>query len=133
MSAQRELQIKKLRREAPSRTAKMDAAQTTTNSYALIDASVLDVTGHNTVRYVLEEMNTNAIDAKLVGRVKDDDGNFSSWEDVAGSSASTTSLNNASAVLQPDAVAYDQMGVMVTSNTNDAHGDAMCKGLSSRR
>ncbi|MDZ7703356.1 MAG: hypothetical protein U5L04_02600 [Trueperaceae bacterium] len=120
----------KLEQVQISRTAPQSADQSTTDSYAPIPESQLDATRHNRVLYVLTETGTDPIDAKIQGRIKDDDGNFSSWEDATGTDAAKTNVSDATVVMQPDEVLYDQYRLAVASNGAGTPGDVDQKGRS---
>jgi hypothetical protein len=126
-----DIRAAKLEQVQISRTAAMSADQTSTDSYAIVPESTLDTKRHNRLLYEVEETGaSNGIDAKIMGRIKDEDGNWSAWQDAAGTDASTSNLNGASAVLQPDEVLYDQHAVFIKANTGGSQGDAAVKGRS---
>ena len=133
----RTLEHEKLKREAPSHTEKMDAAQDTTDAYAIVDESLLDVTGHDTVEYILQETGgANPVDAKIMGRVKsvtDGSIDWSPWIDASGSGASATNIAaSATQELTPDTVPFDQAAVFVKANGAGNQGAVKVYGLSKK-
>ncbi len=118
----------KLRQAAINRTAEMSSAQTTTDSYAQISETVIDAERANEVRYVAEEDGTNAVDVRIVGRIKDDAGNWSPWQAAAGSNASSSGLSNTSTALFPDDVVYDQYALEIKANVGGSQGNVTAYG-----
>ena len=122
----------RLRQVRIARTANMAADQTTTNAYAQVPESVLNAERHNRIRYVVEETaGVNAIDARIVGRIKDDEGNWSAWQADPGANSSVTALAaNGSTLLYTDNVAFDEYAVEIKANVGGSQGDANVKGKS---
>lgn len=110
----------KLKREAPAYVKPLAAPQATTDAYALIPESIIDVVGHNEASFVVSEDGSNNIDAKIVGRYANKDGgskSYSGWSDAAGAGASSAAFSGAQAVLTPDSLgAFDQLAVQVKSS-----------------
>lgn len=128
----REKQLDQLKRELePVRTADMSGSpQTTTNSYALVSESKVQPAGREYLQYIVEEVGgSNAVDAWIVKRSKDDAGNWSSWVPDGGANASTTGLSSNSATkLEPADTRADQYGVEIKANSNGSQGDVDVKG-----
>jgi len=95
-----------------------------------VPESLIDTTRHDNVGFVVHETGTNAVDAKVVGRVKDDAGNYSPWVDAPGSSASDTAISDAASFLFPDSHPFDQMKVVVKANVGSSQGDVRVYPLS---
>ncbi|MFB6374491.1 MAG: hypothetical protein ABEN55_15535 [Bradymonadaceae bacterium] len=117
--------------EAVDRTAPMSSYQTTTDSYARISESELNVRGRNDARYVVEENGTNAIDARIVGRIENEQGGMSPWVPVSGADASVTGLSGSATELFPaHPESFDELAVEITANTGGSQGEAKAWGKS---
>lgn len=128
----REKRLTRLKRELEAvRTADMSGSpQTTTDNYALIPESKIRPEGREHLQYIVEEVGgSNAIDARIVKRSKDDAGNWSSWVPDGGSNASTTGLgSNTATKLEPADTRADEYGVEIKANAGGSQGDVDCKG-----
>lgn len=127
-----DIKLTRLKEREPAHTAAQATDQATTDAYALVAESVLTTVRHNSIRYVVTETGgANAVDVKLVGRVKDAAGNYSAWQDLAGTDAAKAGLAaGAGIVLYPTVIAYDEVGVMIKSNTAGSQGAVNVKGMS---
>lgn len=121
-----------LRQVAISRTETMAADQETTDAYAQVPESLLDATRHNRIRFVvLNSDGVNAIDAKVMGRIKDADGTWSEWQDDPDANMTVNALAAlASTLLYTDNVGFDQYAVYVKADTPASQGDANVIGKS---
>lgn len=121
----REKRLDQLIRELePARTAAMSSAQATTDSYARVSESEVQPDSRKRLGYIVEETGgTNAIDARIVKRVKDEDGNWSSWVEDGGSDASVTGLTAGTATkLEPADTRADEYAVEIKANTGGSQG-----------
>lgn len=121
-----------LRQIQISRTANMAADQTTTDAYAQVPESVIDAERHNRARFIVTETGgANAIDARIVGRIKDDEGNWSAWQAHPGADASVTALAaSGTDLLTTDNPGFDQLAVEIKANAGGSQGDVNVKGKS---
>lgn len=128
----REKEFDKLSRKVdPVRTAKMDSAQTTTNNYALVGESKIQPEGRKHLSFGVEEVGgSNAIDARVVKRHKDDEGNWGPWVPDSGSDAEETNIGaNGVADVKPANTEADEYGVEIKANAGGSQGDAKVYGV----
>lgn len=135
MSDARKRELEYLNAEAtePARTAEQSSAQTTTDSYADVAESELEVTRAEGANYVIENTGANALDARAVGAIEDDAGNLSAY---APTGDETTSIAaGAAAVLTVDTSTefYDKLKVQVKASTGGSQGAAKVHGAAVKR
>lgn len=118
------------RKVDPVRTAEMSSPVATTNNYDLVDASKIQPEGRERLEFIVEETeNSNAIDARVVKRTKDDQGNFSPWHADGGTNASTTSVKGGTVRLEPEDTDADEYGVEVKPNSSNSQGKVKIWGV----
>jgi hypothetical protein len=116
------LHAAELRRRAPAHATALSAAQATTNDFAIIPESVLSCTGHNSVGYYLTNADaSNVAAAKIVGRYRDSAGAMGAWIDAAGASAAGDVPASGGVALEPSALPFDEVALMVESKVDDSH------------
>jgi uncharacterized protein with ATP-grasp and redox domains len=129
----RDLEELNVQATEPTRTAAQSAAQTTTNDYADIDESELDITRAEAVTYIVENTGDNAIDARIVGAIEDEEGNLSAYAPAGVEETSIASDGVAALQLDATSKAYDKTRVQVKSNSGGSHGDAEVHGMALKR
>jgi len=113
-----------LLRRVPRRTGKITGVSTT-NNYQLVSGSEIMAADCDSVTYVVEETGTDAIDAKVVGRLYDTEGNASAWIDQS----ETTGISDGAQEVDPGTNDFDEYGLLVKSNSTDTPGDVTVHGL----
>lgn len=128
----RDKKLERLKRDVdPVRTAEQASAQTTTDSYALVDESKIQPAGREHLSYIVEETGgSNGVDARIVKRNKNAAGNWGGWVPDDGSDAEETNIS-ADGVqdLKPSDTEADEYGVEIKANTGGSQGDVKVTGV----
>lgn len=125
--ASEELHNTLIKTQIPVVTAAQSASQTTTNSYAGVDESVLDTSGRNVANYAVKNTGANTITAKLQGRLKNAAGAFSDWIDIGTPAPADAAAGATTNFLLTDCP-WAEVRVAVVSKVGGSHGAAQVIG-----
>lgn len=117
--------------QTPLATAPMTASQASTNTYAAVTESQLDVTGRNLVNYAVKNTGANTMTAKMQGRVRNSAGGASDWIDLA-SPAPADVAAGATVEFSKSNPPYSDVRMAVVSKVADTPGAAMIHGIAKK-
>jgi hypothetical protein len=114
--------------QLPQATSAQSAAQATTNDYAIVPESLLDVSGKNSVQYTVKNTGANTLTGKLCGRVKSAAGAASDWVDITSPAAADVAAGAVGA-FNMAACPWSEVAVFVESKVDGSAGAALVHGI----
>lgn len=126
-----------LARREPKHTPIQENPQATTNDFVMVAGQTLPGGERNRITFIITETGgANAIDARLVGRVKsknedpaaEEDSAWQVVKDAGGADITAAIAAGASGQLVDVRGGYDEYGVEVESNVDGSHGAATVHG-----
>jgi len=107
-------------------------AQASTNDYAVVDESIVDAIGSNTVRFLVVEQDVGAITARVVGRFRQealesgDPGGYLPWTAVAGTEQAIAKDGSYEYVLSAEQ--YHEYAVQIKATVAETQGSVKVYG-----
>ena len=125
--ASESLSNKLVKAQLPATTAAQDAAQASTNANVIVAESILDVSGKNSVQYIVNNTGANTITAQIQGRIRNANGTASAW--VASSLAAADVAAGASVAIGLTACPFSEVAVFIDAKVDGAQGAALVYGI----